>query len=300
MYELIQINEYDHYIDCPAKVGLVQISDRDVVLIDSGSDKDAAKKVYRHLTENNWNLTAIYNTHSHADHIGGNRFLQDKTGCHIYAPGMEQAFCENPLLEPVSLYGGLPFKELKHKFLMAQDSRVLPLTEDSLPPGMKILKLPGHSFEMVGFLTTSGTAYIADSVSSAQTLEKYGIGYMWDHTAALETLEYLPMIPAAYFVPAHAPASEDIREIAELNAASIRAVRSRILESCSRPITFEHLMKEIFTAYGLTMTAQQYVLIGSTLRSYLSSLYTAGEITYEFTDNEMLWKTAVPAEKQKE
>ena len=36
---------------------------------------------------------------------------------------------------------------------MAAESEVLPLTDDVLPEGMKIIELPGHSPEMTGFLT---------------------------------------------------------------------------------------------------------------------------------------------------
>ena len=78
MYELVKLNENDYYIDCPSKIGIVKVSDNEVILIDSGNDKDTAKKIYRILNENNWILKAIFNTHSHADHIGGNKFLQEK------------------------------------------------------------------------------------------------------------------------------------------------------------------------------------------------------------------------------
>jgi len=80
MYELIQVSENCYYIACPAKIGAVKTGPDTVCLIDSGSDKDAAKKVKKHLDANGWKLDAIYNTHSNADHIGGNRYLHEQTG----------------------------------------------------------------------------------------------------------------------------------------------------------------------------------------------------------------------------
>lgn len=71
MYELIQAKGSSYYIESPAKVGLVRLNDTEVCLIDSGSDKDAGRKVRQHLDANGWRLAAIYNTHSNADHIGG-------------------------------------------------------------------------------------------------------------------------------------------------------------------------------------------------------------------------------------
>ena len=100
MYELIQVAERSYYIQSPAKIGLVKLNEQDVCLIDSGNDKDAGRKVRQLLDTNGWRLTAIYNTHSNADHIGGNKYLQGQTGCKIYAPGIDCAFTRHPVLEP--------------------------------------------------------------------------------------------------------------------------------------------------------------------------------------------------------
>lgn len=75
MYELIPITEQSYYIQSPAKIGLVRLNEQDVCLIDSGSDKDAGRKVRQILDARGWHLTAIYNTHSNADHIGVNRMF---------------------------------------------------------------------------------------------------------------------------------------------------------------------------------------------------------------------------------
>lgn len=55
-------------------------------------------------------------------------------------------------------------------------------------------------------------------------------------------------------------------------------------------MTFEDLLKKLFDEYSMTMSAQQYVLVGSTVRSYLSSLYSEGKLEIEIKDNRMLWK----------
>ena len=106
MYELINAAGGSYYIQSPAKIGLVELGGGKVCLIYSGSDKDAGRKVRQILDANSWTLEAIYNTHSNADHIGGNRYLQNQTGCRVYAPGIECAFTRSPILEPSFLYGG--------------------------------------------------------------------------------------------------------------------------------------------------------------------------------------------------
>lgn len=293
MYELVKVSDHDYYVDCPAKIGIVQISDSEVVLIDSGSDKDAAKKVFRILEDNKWTLKAIFNTHSHADHIGGNAFLQEKTGCKVYVNGVETALTEYTLLEPAYLFGGLPVKELYNKFLMAKPSKVSPLSDDTLPSGMSVIQLPGHSASMTGFLTSDGTAFVGDSVSSEETLTKYKVGYLWNPEDAVKSLEFLKTVGAKRFVPSHAPMVERIEELADFNIKSIREVEDLVEEFCREPIAFECLLKKTFDYFSINMTAQQYVLIGSTLRSYLSSLYSRGRLVYEFVDNEMKWRKSV-------
>lgn len=172
MYELIQVAERSYYIESPAKIGLFKLNDTEVCLIDSGNDKDAGRKIRQILDSHQWHLTAIYNTHSNADHIGGNKYLQGQTGCKIYAPGIECDFTKHPVLEPSFLYGAYPPKDLKHKFLMAQESNAEYLTKDNLPSGIEMIPLPGHFFDMAGFRTPDDVIYLADCLSSKETLDK--------------------------------------------------------------------------------------------------------------------------------
>ena len=290
MYELIQVSGNSYYIQSPAKIGLVKLNDTDVCLIDSGNDKDAGRKVRQILDANGWKLRAIYNTHSNADHIGGNKYLQAQTGCNIYAPGVECDFTNHPILEPSFLYGGYPCKDLRHKFLMAQESCARPLTKEVLPEGFEIIPLPGHFFDMVGFRTPDNVVYLADCLSSRETLDKYRIGFIYDIGAYISTLETVKTMQADVFVPAHAAAEKNIAELAQYNIDKVLEVADRIAELCAAPINFEAILQQLFAEYGLTMTFEQYVLVGSTVRSYLAWLKDQGRLAVKFENNMMLWE----------
>ena len=290
MYELIQVSEQSYYIQSPAKIGLVKRNEQDVCLIDSGNDKDAGRKVRQLLDANGWRLTAIYNTHSNADHIGGNKYLQGQTGCKIYAPGIDCAFTRHPVLEPSFLYGGYPCKELRHKFLMAQESDAQELTKGSLPEGFEIIPLPGHFFDMVGFRTPDDVVYLADCLSSRETLDKYQIGFVYDVAAYLDTLEMVKSLQAKMFVPAHAAASEDIAGLAQYNIDKVLEVADKIAGACQEPLCFEAILQKLFSDYGLTMNFEQYVLVGSTVRSYLAWLKDTGRMDALFENNMLLWR----------
>ena len=292
MFELIQVSERDYYIQSPAKIGLIRLNDSDVCLIDSGNDKDAGRKVRQILDANKWHLTAIYNTHSNADHIGGNQYLQRQTGCGVYAPGIDCAFTRHPVLEPSFLYGAYPPKELRHKFLMAQESDAAELTPDVLPAGFQIVPLPGHFFDMVGFRTPDDTVFLADCLSSRQTLEKYQIGFIYDVAAYLKTLETVKTMQAAMFVPSHAPAGPEIAALAQINIDKVLEIAGRIVDICEQPLCFERILQKLFAAYNLEMSFEQYVLVGSTVRSYLSWLKDTGRLTVLFEDGMLLWQRA--------
>lgn len=290
MFELHQIGPQTYFVQSPAKIGLVKTGEDEVCLIDSGNDKDAGRKVRQILDGNGWRLKAIYNTHSNADHIGGNKYLQSQTGCRVFAPGIDCAFTRHPVLEPAFLYGGFPPKDLRHKFLLAQESDAEPLTREALPQGWELISLPGHFFDMVGFRTPDDVVFLADCLSSRETLDKYQIGFIYDIAAYLETLERVKSMAAALFVPAHAAATEEIAPLAQYNIDKVLEIAERIVELCGEPRCFETVLKELFHRYGLTMNFEQYVLVGSTVRSYLSWLLDTGRLEACFEDGMLLWR----------
>lgn len=290
MFELHQVGEKSYYIESPAKIGIYCPDGKNVYLIDSGNDKDAGRKVRKLLDQHGWKLLGILNTHSHADHIGGNCYLQNQTGCKIFSSEIEHAFTEYPILEPSFLYGGYPCKELRHKFLLASSSKVTGFTDNDFPKEIEIISLKGHFFNMVGFRTPDDVIYLADCLSSKETLEKYKIGFVYDVKAYLNTLEMVKTLQAKLFVPSHAPVTDDITALAQYNINCVNEIANHILEICKEPICFEWILQRLFSDYGLNMNFEQYVLAGSTVRSYLAWLKDTEKLDVCFEKNIMLWK----------
>lgn len=291
MYELIQTGEKSWYIDCPAKIGVYQPDASRVYLIDSGNDKDAGRKVRQILEKQGWTLAGILNTHSNADHIGGNRYLQGQTGCKVFSGGIEAAFTRYPILEPSFLYGGYPCKDLRHKFLLAQDSEVTDFSDPSFPREVEVIPLPGHFFDMVGYRTPDGTVFLADCLASRETLEKYAVPFIYNVQAYLDTLDQVASMTAPMFVPAHAPAAENVAELCAFNREKVLEVAETVLDVCKTPMNFERVLQSVFRRYDLTMTFEQYVLVGSTVRSFLSWLKDTGRMEAGVEDHLLLWHT---------
>lgn len=291
MYELQQVGENTYYIESPAKVGVYHLGEGRVCLIDSGSDKDAARKILKVLTEQNWTLETILSTHHHADHIGGNRLLQERTGCRIFAAGLDRVFMENPILEPVSLYAGAPPKALRGKAMMAQPSVVEELTGETLPAGLSMLRIDGHSPAMTAIRTPDDVWFLADAVTSAEILEKYHVSFLYDLGAYFETLDRLEALEGKLFIPAHAAPCTDLPALVRLNREKALELLGLVRAFCRDGLGLEDLLAKVFDHYGLTLTFAQYALSGSTLRSYLSYLLDAGQMTVQIVENHLRFQT---------
>ncbi len=287
--ELVCVGEKTYYIKNPTNIGIYKADDENVYLIDSGNDKDAGKKILKLVGEQGWKVKGIINTHSNADHIGGNKVICDRTDCDVYAYNIEKAFTEYPILEPSFLYGGYPFKDLRNKFLMAKETNAINI-KDNLPKGLEYFVLKGHFFDMIGIRTSDNVVFLGDALFSEETITKYHLFFLYDVREFLNTLDYLQGINGKLFIPSHCQATDDIQGLIELNRNKVNEMLNLIYECCKNKMTFDDVLKYVFDTYSLTMNVNQYVLSGSTVRSYLSYLCDEGRLVYEFEDNKMIWK----------
>ncbi len=318
----------------PTNLGLYifRQSDADrAVLIDSGGDEDAGRRILRECERLGVELSTVINTHSNADHCGGNAFLSRRSNCSIASTEMEAVFLKYPQLEPSFLSGSFPQKALRNKFLMAQPSQanclleppcILTLDKDGKVKlfegalaseslgaptskdmsssegafGLQIISLPGHYFSMVGVMTPDKVFFVADSLAGVPILGKYGIFFLYDIEAELATLSMLESSEAEWFVPAHAEPTRDIKSLVDINRAKIFEIADVILaavnvkEHDGEGVSLEDVMAAVFFHYDIALNANQYVLVGSTIRSYLSWLCDQGRLEYGFEHQRMIFR----------
>ena len=286
--ELVQVGKNTFYLDNPTNIGIYLVNNKDVYLIDSGNNKDAGKKILKIINEHNWQVLGIINTHSHADHIGGNNVIQNRTNCAIFSSEIENSFISNTILEPSILYGGYPFNSLLNKTLMAKESSSI-LIDDNIRNTFDVIELPGHSYNMIGLKTKDNIYFLGDSLFSEETINKYHIFYIYSVKEFLNTLDKLNNLDGDLYILSHCKPVSDLDSLIKVNRDKVLEISNKIYDLCFNKITLEDILQKIFTDYNINMNENQYFLIGSTIKAYLSYLYDEGKISYTFIDNKMYW-----------
>ena len=145
----MQLTEAAYQLRGGSNAGLI-VQDGRAVLVDTGLDRDTAKKILRHIESLKIPLAAVVITHAHADHCGGAATIRARTGVPVYAPALEADVVASPIWEPLYLFSGaLPPAELRHKFTLAEPCPVTGVlgTGDQVLGGVPftVIPAPGHS-----------------------------------------------------------------------------------------------------------------------------------------------------------
>ncbi len=129
-----------------------------------------------------------------------------------------------------------------------------------------------------GIKTSDNVYFLADSLFSEETITKYHLFFIYDVREFLNTLDYLNTLNGSLYIPSHSEATKDISSLIELNKNKVNEIMNKIYNVCEKEMTFEEILRYIFDEYNLIMNVNQYVLVGSTIRSYLSYLCDQGKI----------------------
>ena len=289
MFKLIQCAENTYYLDSFAKVGVYYLGNNEVMLIDSCDHRKSVKDLDTALTERNWKVKFIVNTHSHLDHINGNGFFREKYGCEIYAPETERLFVDVLALERTAYFTAVPMRTPFNPTFVPTGERTKLLTKDILPEGFDIISLPGHTLNMFGIKTADDVWFTADSVLAEETYQSYKIPFFLLIDQSIKTAEKVAELKGRYFVPSHAVPGESIKELALFNADALRKIKS-FITSIADGRSFEGILEEADRQWRLDYNPDKYTKVGITVKGILQSLLDEKIFTADIENSRLIYK----------
>ncbi len=301
MSELLRLGQHCLYLPGVVNVGVVHSATGDCLLIDSGTDKDHAKKILSACEALGLLPRAIINTHSHADHYGGNAYLQNKLGIPAYCPIFEEAILRYPILEPLYLYGGArPPKELQSKWLMGQPSNsiVLDVPGPTTIAGiaLELIDVGGHAPAMFA-VRVGDVLFATDAVFGPQVLQKYPLQFAADIARQTDAVKAIAMYATSRGVrvvlPGHGEPTETVAELCDANLAAIDRASDAVLAACSDPASLQDILVRVCVMLNIQMTdLARFHLNQTTVLAHLTRHVEAGRLRYELQDNRLLWQFA--------
>ena len=283
------------YLPRAVNVGLIRTPDDGVILVDTGQDKNYGRAIRKACQAAALTPVAIVNTHSHADHYGGNDYLARQFDLPVYAPPLEAAIIQNPFLEPMYLFaGGKPLRELTGKWLMGKPSPVHHLLAGEplsiAGVDLRVHATPGHSPGHVS-IGVDDVLYCADALFGMATLEKYGAPYTHDVGQQIASIEVVRRTDYQLYLPAHGDPVEDVDALAEENLAAIERTLDAVRGALSSPADTSTVVYRVVETLGKPPSGlPQYFLFQSLVMAYLSYLVDQREITADVVEGRLLWK----------
>ncbi len=292
-----QVKENVYCITGPINVGLIQ-TDRGFVVIDTGLDESYGRKIIKAVEELDGNIIGIINTHSHADHFGGNNYIRKRINIWTIASKMEKALIENPVFEPIYLFGGAPFSDMRTKFTEGKPSYIDMIVEEEKTVkflgdlGISIFPLYGHSPAQIG-ISYNDILFIGDVVMPENVMNKYKLGYLYDVSQEKQALEKLKDIDKEFFVPGHGELMDfhKLKRLIELNLENISMIEGLILKILKdEPLSSEALFSHLIEVLNIEPDLIQVLLLFSTVKGFLSGLKKEGVLEFFIEEGKIMWK----------
>ncbi|MGI6433778.1 MAG: MBL fold metallo-hydrolase [Syntrophomonadaceae bacterium] len=270
-------------------VGIYLFTDRECLLIDSGPHPAYARELLQMLEARGWEVHAIFNTHGHADHSGGNHCIQENRPCHVYASAIEAAFMENPLLVPYAMYSAYPPKLLQSTFFMPSASRVShTVAEGPLiikDKRFEVLELGGHTLGHLGIRTPDDVVFAGDSLLAAAILEAHPCLYLADPGQQLISLQKLEKENCSCLYLSHGGLAADAGAVINANRAVLVHNLDTVQNIIGRERSLEAIIHEFAARLGLAMNRNHYFRLAGGISALLAYLCNNGRAAITMKNN---------------
>ena len=228
-----------------ALLPVYKLTDRDVVLIDTGYAKLDRAGLTSLIDANGWRLRAILCSHAHFDHTGNVRYLQQRYGCPAAIQLIEAGISVNPDSYRAN-YVALTYGKSRQLFLeecFTADVIIGPEDDHLDMAGARfgILQLPGHSAGHIGIVTPDGAAYLGDCLIDHDQIAAAKLPTSMFIARDLESKQRLHELDAPAYIVAHKQVLTEraaFDALIDENIAFIHAKERELLDDLTDGMTF--------------------------------------------------------------
>lgn len=282
------------YFDSPTTSAIIRLSEDEACIVDTGINFESGRKIFAALKREGLKPIAIINSHSHADHYGGNSFFLKKGDIEVYFPAGEASIGRFPIWEPFYLYGGLPPKELKVPFLMPEKTSI----SQEISPGklkltntdINIVDLSGHSLFQIG-IEVDGFLYAADSLFSPDLWEKHSFIYYADFASSLETIKKIKGMNLKGIILSHRGYFENVKEITAYNEQKLTRLFEAVLNEVKDGLSTDEILMKSAEKFAVNLTnLPSYFLARQTVLSILTFAKEKDMVNFFISEKGISWK----------
>lgn len=248
-----------------ALLPLYHLSEREIVLFDSGVDEDEA--LLQLLEREGLRVRAVICTHLHPDHVANNKALIDRHGAEIFGHHLEFPYFHEHFGDP---YPVTPIHDGDTMWL------------DGVP--FRTLHTPGHSPGHLVLVTPDSVCCVGDAFMTREELERSKIPYMDDVDRAIISMEDLRQTRFPWYIVAHkgVVTRAELDDLIDRNVQKELVLYDLLRKSLQGPTPLEQVVTDFIRAAGVRSDKMvEETFVRHTARVRILALAGVGEFSIE-------------------
>lgn len=272
-----------------ALLGVYHVTEKDIVLIDTGYAKLDRAGLTAMIEDNGFRLRGVICSHAHFDHSGNVRYLQQRYGARAAAHIIEAGISVNPDAYRAN-YVALTYGKSREYFLeecFVADTIIGPEDEwlDFCGARFGILQLPGHSAGHIGVVTPDNVAYVGDCLLDQQQIDNAKLPTSMFIARDLQSKEFLRQSRYDAYIIAHKAVITDhtaLDALVDSNSTFIYRKADELLEDLVDGMTFAQWIAAFCQRENIrTKNEFKFSIIERNFANFVDWLTDEGRITIQ-------------------